>query len=55
MSVPVEALVAAARRAGCETVVDGLDVLLAQGAASFERWTGEPAPFAAMASAVRRR
>jgi len=49
------ALVAAARRAGCETVVDGLDVLLAQGAASFERWTGEPAPFAAMASAVRRR
>jgi len=49
------ALVAAARRAGCETVVDGLDVLLAQGAASFERWTGEPAPFAAMASSVRRR
>jgi shikimate dehydrogenase len=49
------ALVAAARRAGCETVIDGLDVLLAQGAASFERWTGEPAPFAAMASAVRRR
>jgi shikimate dehydrogenase len=49
------ALVAAARRAGCETVVDGLDVLLAQGAASFERWTGAPAPFAAMASAVRPR
>ena len=49
------ALVAAARRAGCETVVDGLDVLLAQGAASFERWTGEPAPFAAMAKAVRPR
>ena len=49
------ALVAAAWRAGCETVVDGLDVLLAQGAASFERWTGEPAPFAAMASSVRRR
>ena len=47
------ALVAAARRAGCETVVDGLDVLLAQGAASFERWTGEPAPFAAMAEALR--
>ena len=23
--------------------------------ASFERWTGEPAPFAAMASSVRRR
>ena len=47
------ALVAAARRAGCETVVDGLDVLLAQGAASFERWTGQPAPFAAMAEALR--
>ncbi len=48
------ALVAAAREAGCETVVDGLDVLLAQGAASFERWTGEPAPFAAMAAALKR-
>jgi shikimate dehydrogenase len=47
------ALVAAARRAGCETVVDGLDVLLAQGAASFERWTGEPAPLSAMAEAIR--
>ncbi|HEX5582180.1 shikimate dehydrogenase [Gaiella sp.] len=47
------ALVAAARAAGCETVVDGLDVLLAQGAASFERWTGKPAPFAAMAEALR--
>ena len=34
------ALVAAAREAGCERVVDGLDVLVAQGAASFERWTG---------------
>jgi shikimate dehydrogenase len=48
------ALVAAAREAGCEIVVDGLDVLLAQGAASFERWTGEPAPFAAMAAALQR-
>lgn len=48
------ALVAAAREAGCETVVDGLDVLLAQGAASFERWTGQPAPFAAMAEAIDR-
>jgi shikimate dehydrogenase len=47
------ALVAAARAAGCETVVDGLDVLLAQGAASFERWTGEPVPLAAMAGAIR--
>ncbi len=47
------ALVAAAREAGCETVVDGLDVLLAQGAASFERWTGQAAPFAAMAEGLR--
>jgi len=49
------ALVAAARSAGCETVVDGLDVLLAQGAASFERWTGKPAPLAAMADVLRQR
>jgi shikimate dehydrogenase len=49
------ALVAAARRAGCETVVDGLDVLLAQGAASFERWTGAAAPLAAMARPLRPR
>lgn len=47
------ALVAAAREAGCETVVDGLDVLLAQGAASFERWTGLEAPIAAMRLALR--
>jgi shikimate dehydrogenase len=47
------ALVAAARRAGCETIVDGLDVLLAQGAASFERWTGAPAPYAAMSEGLR--
>ena len=32
---------AAAREAGCTRVVDGLEVLLAQGAASFERWTGD--------------
>jgi shikimate dehydrogenase len=48
------ALVAAARAAGCEIVVDGLDVLLAQGAAAFERWTGEPAPLAARAAALGR-
>lgn len=46
------ALVAAARAAGC-VVVDGLDVLLAQGAASFERWTGVKAPVAAMRAALR--
>lgn len=45
------ALVAAARAAGCD-VVDGLEALVRQGAASFERWTGRPAPVAAMRSAL---
>jgi shikimate dehydrogenase len=43
---------AAARAAGCE-VVDGLEVLVLQGAASFERWTGLPAPVDVMRAAVR--
>jgi shikimate dehydrogenase len=43
---------AAARAAGCE-LIDGLDVLVAQGAASFERWTGLPAPVDVMRAAVR--
>lgn len=47
------ALIAAAREAGCTTIVDGLDVLVAQGAASFERWTGVPAPVKVMGAAVR--
>ena len=47
------ALVAAARRVGCDVVVDGLDVLLFQGAAAFERWTGQPAPLVAMRGALR--
>jgi shikimate dehydrogenase len=47
------ALVAAAREAGCERVVDGADVLLGQGAASFERWTGVEAPVEVMRAAVR--
>jgi shikimate dehydrogenase len=46
------ALVAAAHAAGC-AVVDGLDILLAQGAASFERWTGLPAPVGAMRPVLR--
>ncbi|HKU55831.1 MAG TPA: hypothetical protein VJP41_02310 [Gaiellaceae bacterium] len=33
-------------------VLDGLEVLVAQGAASFELWTGLPAPVAAMRDAV---
>jgi shikimate dehydrogenase len=47
------ALVAAARERGC-AVVDGLDVLVAQGAASFERWTGVPPPVDVMRGAARR-
>lgn len=46
------ALIAAARALGCHPCVDGLDVLLAQGAASFERWTGTPAPLRAMRDAL---
>jgi shikimate dehydrogenase len=43
------ALVAAARG----PVVDGLEVLVRQGAASFERWTGVAAPVDVMRAAVR--
>jgi len=46
------ALIAAANEAGCERVVEGLDVLLGQGAASFERWTGLEAPVAVMRAAL---
>jgi shikimate dehydrogenase len=46
------ALVAAAREAGC-TVVDGLEVLVRQGAASFRTWTGVAAPLDVMRAAVR--
>ena len=48
------ALVAAARNAGSGRIVDGLDVLLAQGAASFERWTGLEAPVAVMRASLSR-
>jgi shikimate dehydrogenase len=47
------ALVRAAREAGVRTV-DGLEVLVHQGALSFERWTGQPAPLEAMRTAARR-
>jgi shikimate dehydrogenase len=46
------ALIATARAIDCPCV-DGLDVLLAQGAASFERWTGAAAPLLAMRTALR--
>jgi shikimate dehydrogenase len=43
---------AAARAAGAR-VIDGLEVLARQGAASFERWTGVPAPLDVMRAAIR--
>ncbi len=43
---------AAARERGCR-VIDGLEVLARQGAASFERWTGIPAPLEVMRAAIR--
>ena len=47
------ALVGAAGAAGAGAI-DGLEVLVRQGAASFERWTGVPAPVDVMRAAVRR-
>jgi shikimate dehydrogenase len=49
------ALVEAAREAGCDPVVDGLEVLVRQGAASFERWTGVTAPVDVMRLAISER
>jgi shikimate dehydrogenase len=46
------ALVAAARAEGC-VVVDGLEALVRQGAASFRIWTGLEPPVEAMRNAVR--
>ncbi len=48
---PGSATAEAARAAGAH-VLDGLEVLVAQGAASFELWTGEPAPVEVMRRAV---
>jgi shikimate dehydrogenase len=36
-------------------VVDGLEMLIRQGARSLERWTGQPAPLEAMRAAARKR
>ncbi len=49
---PRTATALAAAEAGAR-VIDGLDVLVAQGAASFELWTGVPAPVDVMRAAVR--
>jgi len=48
---PRTATAEAAAAAGAR-VLDGLEVLVAQGAASFELWTGQPAPVVAMRSAL---
>jgi shikimate dehydrogenase len=44
-------LTTAARRWGAEAV-DGLEILVAQGAASFERWTGRPPDLRVMGEAA---
>ena len=49
-----ETATAAAARAGGAQVLDGLEVLVAQGTASFELWTGIAGPAEAMRAAVRR-
>jgi shikimate dehydrogenase len=46
------ALATAARAAGAE-VVDGLELLVRQGARSFERWTGRAAPLDILRAAAR--
>jgi shikimate dehydrogenase len=46
------ALTSAARAAGA-TVVDGLEILVRQGARSFERWTGRAAPLDVLRAAAR--
>jgi shikimate dehydrogenase len=48
---PETATAVAASRAGAR-VVSGLEVLVAQGAASFELWTGRPAPIQVMRDAI---
>jgi shikimate dehydrogenase len=48
---PETATAGAARRVGAR-VVPGLEVLLAQGAAAFELWTGLAAPIDAMRDAI---
>ncbi|MCH8826874.1 MAG: shikimate dehydrogenase, partial [Chloroflexi bacterium] len=47
---PETPLMAEARRAGA-TVVGGLSMLIHQGAAAFQRWTGKEAPISVMTAA----
>jgi shikimate dehydrogenase len=49
---PLTATARAAAAAGAR-VIDGFEVLVAQGAAAFELWTGVPAPIEVMRAAVR--
>ena len=51
---PAETRLLRAARSRGARVVDGLEILIAQGAASFEGWTGKPAPREAMRRAVAR-
>jgi shikimate dehydrogenase len=46
------ALVTAARAAGSRLVVDGLEALVRQGAASFRLWTGVEPPVTVMRTAL---
>jgi shikimate dehydrogenase len=46
------ALVASARDVGCRLVVDGLEALARQGAASFQLWTGVEPPVNVMRTAL---
>jgi shikimate dehydrogenase len=48
------ALVAAARDRGCPLVIDGLEALVRQGAASFGIWTGSSPPLGAMRASLPR-
>ena len=45
-------LLRCARQKGCQTV-DGLAMFVEQGAAQFELWTGQKAPFGAMDRVAR--
>jgi shikimate dehydrogenase len=49
---PLETSVLSAARARGLKTVDGLGMLLWQGALAFERWTGKPAPVEAMRAAL---
>jgi shikimate dehydrogenase len=49
---PLETTFLARARAAGAATIDGLGMLIHQGAAAFERWTGQPAPIAVMRAAA---